>query len=220
MNCPVTVDDIETAQNMHGKDTLCVKGRTMRCNPPKTLTPTTATPKELEAKNAKITTCMDVMCIDKIGFMATMSHPMCHCGVLDKMLQVHNEGGFKIQRNECDQAFKSVVNEVSNELNINMDCVSTQDHVGAAERDIGTLKETICTKFHQCGCNTPPKQMIVAMAEQSADQLNMFPAKHGTSQCCSPNSIATGQTIDHERHCEFKFGECVQAHHKPRRKVV
>ena len=40
------------------------------------------------------------------------------------------------------------MNEVSDELNVDMDCVSTQDHVGAAERDIGTSKETIRTKFH------------------------------------------------------------------------
>ena len=27
MNCPVTVDDVETAQNAHGKDTSHVKGK-------------------------------------------------------------------------------------------------------------------------------------------------------------------------------------------------
>ena len=42
MNCPVTVDDIDTAQNTHGKDASCVKGRTTRRDPPKTLTPTMA----------------------------------------------------------------------------------------------------------------------------------------------------------------------------------
>ena len=116
MNCPVTVDDIETAQNVCGKDTLHVKGRTMWHNPPKTLTPTMAMPKELKAKNAKITTCMDMMCINEISFVATMSHPMhcrgCECvednkkesfhKALDKMLQMHNKGGFEIQQIECD----------------------------------------------------------------------------------------------------------------------
>ena len=164
--------------------------------------------------------------------MATISHLLCHCGcecvednekesfckALDEMPQVHNKGGFKFQRIECDRAFESIMNEVSDKLDIEMDCVSAQDHVGTAEHNIGTLKETVRTKFHQCGHNTSPKQMTIAMAEQSADQLNMFPAKHGMSQCCSPNTIATGQTIDYKRHCKFKFGKCVQAHHEPRKK--
>ena len=66
------------------------------------------------------------------------------------------------------------MNKVSDDMNITMDYVSAQDHVGAAERNVRTLKETIRTKFHRCGYNTLPKQMIIAIAEQSADQLNMF----------------------------------------------
>ena len=80
MNCPVTVDDIDTAQHTCSKDTSHIKGRTTWHDPPKMLTPTMATPKELKVKNTKITTHMDMMCIDEIGFMATMSHPMHHRG--------------------------------------------------------------------------------------------------------------------------------------------
>ena len=112
------------------------------------------------------------------------------------MPQVHNKGGFTIEQIECDRAFESVMNAVSDNMNIEMDYVSAQDHAGAAERNIGTSKETIRTKFHQCGYNTIPKQMIIAIAEQSAEQLNMFPAKHGISKYCSPNTIVTGKTID------------------------
>ena len=95
------------------------------------------------------------------------------------------------------------MNEVSDEMNIKMDCVSAQDHVGAAEQNVRTLKETVCTKFHPCGHNALPKQMMTATAEQSADQLNLFTAKHGTSQCHSLNTIVTGQTIDHKRHWQM-----------------
>ena len=173
-----------------------------------------------------------MMHINKIGFMTSMSHLMHHCRcehvanddkesfhkVSDKMPQVCNKGGFTIERIECDRAFESVMNAVSDNVNIEMDYASAQAHVGAAERNVRTLKETIRTKFHRCGCNTLPKQMIIAIAEQSADQLNVFPAKHGISKCCSPNTIVTGQTLDYKRHCAFEFGEHAQAHHEPRKK--
>ena len=160
MNCPVTMDDIDIAQDMHGKDISYLKGRTTRRNPPKTLTPTITIPKELKTKNKKITIYMDMMCINKIGFMATISHPIYYRGckhvednkhesfykVLDKMLRVYNNGGFIIERIECDREFESIMNKVSDDMNITMDYVSAQDHVGAAERNIRTLKETYQSK--------------------------------------------------------------------------
>ena len=60
--------------------------------------------------------------------------------------------------------------------------------------------------------------MIITMAEQSAEQLNVFPAKHGMSKHHSPNTIVTGKVIDCNKNYQFEFGEYAQAHHKPRKK--
>ena len=108
--------------------------------------------------------------------------------------------------------------DIADDSGVDMNCTNAQDHVTAADHNNGTIKETICTKHHQCGHNATPKQMIITSAEQSMNQLNVFPAKHGMSESCSPETIVAGHAIDHNKHCTHKFGKCAQAHHEPKKK--
>ena len=99
-----------------------------------------------------------------------------------------------------------------------MSCTNAKDHVAAAEHNDHTIKESICTTCHRSGHTTMPRQMITALVEHGVKQLNVFPAKHGISQHCSPETIVTGRTIDCNKHCQHEFGTCAQAHHEPRKK--
>ena len=45
-----------------------------------------------------------------------------------------------------------------------------------------------------------------------------FQLNTGISEHCSLEIIVTGQTVDHNEHCQHKFGTCVQAHHEPQKK--
>ena len=117
-----------------------------------------------------------------------------------------------------DEEFQSIVETVADDLGVNMNCANAQDHTAAAEHNNCTIKESMQTAHHRSGCTITPKQMIMALVEHGVEQLNMFPAKHRISECCSPETIVTGQTIDCDKHCQHEFGTCVQAHHKPRKK--
>ena len=77
-NCPMTPEDIDRAEKIHRKDISCVKGKTTRCNLTTTTIMNIATPKELKERNENITLCMDLVCIDKIGFVTSISHPLHH----------------------------------------------------------------------------------------------------------------------------------------------
>ena len=70
-NCPVTLEDIDVSH---------VKGKTMRRNPIATTAMTVTMPKELKEQNENITSHIDMMHVNKIGFMTSMSHPLCCCG--------------------------------------------------------------------------------------------------------------------------------------------
>ena len=107
---------------------------------------------------------------------------------------------------------------MSDNLRVDMNCANEEDHMAAAEQNNHIIKESMRATCHRSGCTTTPKQMIIALAEHSVEQLNMFPAKHGISECCSPETIITGQTIDCTKHCQHEFGTCVQAHHQPQKK--
>ena len=96
-----------------------------------------------------------------------------------------------------------------------MKCKNAQDHVGLAETNDRTIKESIGVQHHRCGCNTIPKQMMMASAEHSTEKLNVFPAKNGTLDCHRPEMIVTGNTMHCNEHCQHEIGKCAQAHHKP-----
>ena len=43
-------------------------------------------------------------------------------------------------------------------------------------------------------------------------EIQLFSGKHGVSCHCSPETLVTGETLNHEKDCLCGFGECAQAH--------
>ena len=78
-NCPVTLEDIDGAEKIHRKDILHIKGKMTWQSPTTTTIMNITMPKELKEQNTNIMPCMDIMHIDKIGFMTSISPPL-HCG--------------------------------------------------------------------------------------------------------------------------------------------
>ena len=107
-----------------------------------------------------MTSCIDVMCINEIGFVTSVSHLMhhhgCHCAAqnnaftfhkaLDKMPQVCNEGRCQIKTIKCEQEFQSAMDNMADDLGVNVNCANTQDHMAVAEQNNCIIKESM----HQC----------------------------------------------------------------------
>ena len=53
--------------------------------------------------------------------------------------------------------------------------------------------------------------MIKHLVIASTEKFNLFPAKCGISEYCSPETLVTGKVLDFEKHCQCKFGDYVQA---------
>ena len=115
---------------------------------------------------------------------------------------------------ECDGEFKSMMDKVSDDMDITMNYTNAQDHSSQAERNNRVIKESFRTGLHRTGYKTIPKLMIIELAELCAERLNMFPAKHGMSSYYSPEAIVTQKALDFNKHCKYSFGEYVQAHHE------
>ena len=164
------------------------------------------------------------MYINGIGFLTTISHPLYYrtshhvednttenfYKVLDKVLRIYNSGGFRVEQIDCDGEFKSLMDQVADELEVQMNYTNAQDHVPAAERNNRTLKESYRVTLHRTGYKIIPKAMIIALGEQVAKRLNMFPAKNGISEYYSPETIVTGRMLDYKKHLQHEFGEYVQ----------
>ena len=104
-----------------------------------------------------------------------------------------------------------MMNEVADNLNIKMNHTNAQDHEPHSEWNIGTIEDAFRTTSHGTGCSVIPIQMIEALCELVTDRLNLFPAKTGILECCSPNTIVSKQPLDCEKHCQCSFGDHAQA---------
>jgi hypothetical protein len=95
-----------------------------------------------------------------------------------------------------------MMDQISDDLDIEMNYTTTVDHVPEAERNNCTLKERIrAIYYHMLPYKAMiPKLMLSYLSTSSAAQLNFFPAKTGVSAYFSPHAIMTQRNLDYNHH--------------------
>ena len=89
---------------------------------------------------------------------------------------------------------------------------SWDEHVGDIERYIRTVKEHMQAIYNTLPFNKILAWLVVEMAKASMFWLNGMPPKDSFGNKLSPRIIITGQKLDYNQHCRYKFGEYVQTH--------
>ena len=100
------------------------------------------------------------------------------------------------------------------DIDIELVCVSAQEHVAQIERSIRVIKERFRSTYHRLPFQALPKAMIRVGVMEAARWINTFPAKGGVSDTYSPRAIVTGKGIDYNKQCKTAFGTYVQATNK------
>ena len=134
---------------------------------------------------------------------------------VDKIFRHYNKANFTVTEINCDQEFRPLMEQVSDDLNIVMNYATTDEHVPEAERNNRTLQECVRATYHNLPYKSMPKIMIRHLTMIAAEQLNMFPAKGGISSHYSPYMILNGKVLDFNKHCLVPFGAYVQANNQP-----
>ena len=85
-NLPITLDDIKTAEMIFGQDIGMLKGKTVRKKPFPVATDYLEIPKELINNHQDVTLCIDIMYINGLAFLTTVSRKILYriTEVLDK----------------------------------------------------------------------------------------------------------------------------------------
>ena len=110
-----------------------------------------------------VTLCIDTIYFNGIGFLTSIGYPMYYrkCSYvedatevefyrkIDKAMRVYNKGGFKVNMIKCDGEFKSMMDKVSDDMDITMNYTNTQDHPSRAERNNRVIKESFRTGLHR-----------------------------------------------------------------------
>lgn len=130
---------------------------------------------------------------------------------LDVILRFYNDGGFTITDIHCDQEFRSMMEVVSDDLDVRMNYMTTGEHVPEAERSNRTIKERIRANYQGLPFRALPVSVIKHLAMHSVRCLNYFPNKHGISKYFSPYTILSKLHVDAKKQLKFPFGAYVQA---------
>ena len=176
-NCPITIEDINIAEHIYGKDIGSLKGKTVRSKPVPVIRDYVVIPKELIMKHEQIELAIDLMFLHKIPFLTSISKnimyrtaqpledksPASYRSALDTIFCVYNYAGFNIRTIKADQEFKPLLDEIKDDLNIQMNYASAQEHVPEAERNNRTIKERFRAHYQRLPFHAIPKIMIKAL---------------------------------------------------------
>jgi hypothetical protein len=208
-----------------------LKGKTTRRRPTPVREDLVEIPPEMLDQHQDLTYCMDIMFVNGMPMMTgidrsirfrslvpltsrVVSEMFC---ALDVILRAFNKWGFRIKTINCDGEFRTLMNEVNDTVDIEMNYTSRGEYVPEAERNNCTIGERIRTTYHNLPYKVIPKVMLKYLAMVSTNQLNLFLAKGGVSPSCSPAVIMTGKNMDYMKHCQVEFGAYV-ATSKPRKR--
>ena len=225
-NCPITLDDVDIAEQIYGPDVASLKGKTTRRKPAPVVHDQVTIPKELVEKHKNVILCLDALFVNKIPFLTTISKNIkyrtahflksrtikSYHKAIDEVCGRYNDAEFQIARIECDREFKPIMDPIKRTMNIQMNYASANEHVPEIERSNRVLKERCRAVFHHLPYKAIPRSMIRALVEESAEKLNYFPPKGGLSAYYSPHTILKRRRITYAKHCQVSFGTYVQAH--------
>ena len=138
----MTEEDVRNAEKIFGKDISALKGKSTRTKPIPVRTDIVAIPRALKVQHQKIELCANIMFIQNIPFLTTISQCICYQTVqaipnqttklltkaFDAVFCIYNSGGFTVSKIYCDPEFCHL-KDVMADIDIELCCVAAQEHV-------------------------------------------------------------------------------------------
>jgi hypothetical protein len=154
-NCPISQEDIVAAEDIFGPEVGCLKGKTVRKKAPKVNeTNRHGVPVSILSRYRDVTLCVDVMHINGIPFLVTISKHI-HFGTVEAMkskktpeilkavqrvIKIYKQRGFRVTWAMVDNEFEPIRGELA-DLGVGMNETGRDEHVPQIERYIRTIKE-------------------------------------------------------------------------------
>jgi hypothetical protein len=192
-NCPITRRDLLVAEKIFGPDLGSLKGKTVR-RAPQARVVFQQLPAELMRQYSKVTLCANIMSVNKVLFLVTISRNIkfgTATMIVDKLqkmvfsalkdvCKVYKTCGSRVETMLMDGEFNCQRGDLAN-LGVHLNPTSADEHVGDIERYIHTVKERVRCIYNMLPFTRLPNRLVIEMVYFSVFWLNSFPATNGVS---------------------------------------
>jgi Reverse transcriptase (RNA-dependent DNA polymerase) len=226
-DCPVTVQDVDNALKIWGKNIAALKGKTTRSKPNPVTEDFVKVPTELLQLHKEVFLTFDIFFVNKIPFFLTLSRKICFTAVnhlmdrtvpeifkaFKEIYQYYLHRGFRITTVHADGEFsplKTLIESIPGGPMVNL--ASRNEHVPEIERRIRVVKERSRATRHSLPFKRLPKLLTIHIVFHAVKLLNFFPTRGGISDTLSPKTIMSGETLDYKKHLCLQIGQYCQVH--------
>jgi len=226
-DCPVTIQDIDIAHKIWGKNIAALKGKTTRSKPIHVARDFVKIPSEIVKLHKDVFLTFRFVFVNKIPFLLTLSRNICFTTVnhlADRKLthifqaflsvyKVYLNRGFHIVTVHADNEFaplQALIHDMPGGPIVNL--ASANEHVPEIEGRIRVVKEQARAHGHSLPFDRIPKMLTIHIVFASVRMLNYFPTKGGISAIYSPRTIMSGETLNFKKHLSLKVGQYCQIH--------
>jgi len=226
VNCPVTPTDIRNAHAIYGPDLPGIRGKTVRRKPEHVRTDYVAIPQALITANAEVMLVADVMFVNGIPFLITLSRRInlitiehaptrtatTLATLLQRVVQLYYRAGFRPQTIMMDMEFDKVKDKLPSLI---INTTAAREHVAEIERKIRLVKERSRAIITTLPYAALPKLMVIELLHFVVMWLNAFPTNNGLSPTYSPREFILRHKLDARLHCRAPFGAYCEIHDDP-----
>jgi len=226
-DCPVTVQDVDVAIKIWGKNIAALKGKTTRRKTNPVFRDYVKVPTELLKLHKEVFLTTNIFFVNRIPFFLTLSSKICFTAVnhladrtvphifkaLKEIYQYYLQRGFRITTVHTDGEFapiKTLIESLPGGPMVNL--ASANEHVPEIERRIRVVKERCRATWHGLPIQLIPKLLTIHIVLNIVKLLNFFPTKGGVSETLTPKTIMYGETLDYKKHLSLQVGQYCQVH--------
>ena len=207
-DCPVSRADILAAEDIFGSNVGSLKGKTPRKSTAHVHGSTDGVPHDIMRIHQRITLTVDIMFVNTIPFLVTMSRNM-HFGTvealpnrqtstikskLQSVFQLYQHRGFIIDALLADGEFEAIRPWFPM-----LNCCAADEHIPDVERYIRTIKDRARSTYRMLPFRHLPRLMIVHLIKNAVFWLNSFPHRDGISNEHSPRYFLTGFELKYKQ---------------------
>ena len=220
-DCPVTKQDLRTAEHIFGANVGALKGKTTRETPSHVPTNINPVPDHILKLYRNVTLCVDIMFVNKIPFLITLSRNIKFVTVealadrhsnsikkaLSAVVNIYQHRGLRVATIMADNEFEHMRSTFPM-----LNTCAANEHVPDIERCIRTVKERTRCTYNTLPYQYIPRVMLIHMIRNTVLWMNAFPSRNGVSTLHSPRYIVIGNELSYNLHAQTEFGRYVQTH--------